>query len=145
MPPIYLYPAELIPFEPVDGADTRYGQLYKPIGANPFKEAGLEGFNPPTPFRVSNNFLNIGDFKDFRWPTLSELNDEFGLDAPWRDETERQRLMRDDPPFLPAVMYNGPPPGPPLTDSTPVASPPITIPAPKIISSKDKLFLLLTN
>ena len=47
------YPAELIPFEPVDGADTRYGQLYKPIGANSFKEAGLEGFNPPTPFRVS--------------------------------------------------------------------------------------------
>ena len=25
------YPAKLIPLQPVDGADTRYGQLYKPI------------------------------------------------------------------------------------------------------------------
>jgi hypothetical protein len=32
-----LYPSELIPFKPIDGADTRYGQLYKPIGAHPFK------------------------------------------------------------------------------------------------------------
>ncbi len=40
------YPVELIPFQPVDGADTRYGQLYKPISANPFKEAGLKGFDP---------------------------------------------------------------------------------------------------
>ena len=47
------YPSELIPFEPVDGADTRYGQLYRPIGANPFKEACLKGFEPPAPFRVS--------------------------------------------------------------------------------------------
>ena len=50
--------------------------------------------------------------------------------------------MRDDPPFSPAVMYNGPPPGPPLTDGTPIAPPPITILAPKIISSKDKLFFI---
>ena len=40
------YPTELIPFQPVDGADTRYGQIYKPISAHPFKEAGIIGFNP---------------------------------------------------------------------------------------------------
>ena len=136
------YPAELIPFEPVDGADTRYGQLYKPIGANPFKEAGLEGFNPPTPFRVAQNFLDIGDFKDFRWPTLSELNNEFGPDAPWHDEAERQRLLRDDPPFSPAVMYHGPPPTPPQIDSDAFIPPSITSLAPKIISSTDKLFFI---
>jgi hypothetical protein len=33
-----LYPVELIPFQPLDSADTRYGQLYKPIGLSPFKE-----------------------------------------------------------------------------------------------------------
>jgi hypothetical protein len=59
------YPAELIPFELIDGADTRYGQLYRPIGANPFKEAGLKGFSPPAPYQVAQLFLNIGDFKDF--------------------------------------------------------------------------------
>jgi hypothetical protein len=42
------YPLELIPFQPVDGADTRYGQLYKPITAHPFKEAGIKGILPDT-------------------------------------------------------------------------------------------------
>jgi hypothetical protein len=79
------YPAELIPFEPVNGADTRYGQLYHPIGANPFKEAGLKGFTPPTPFWVSLNFVNVGDFTDFHWLTLLELNHEF-IRPPWQNE-----------------------------------------------------------
>ena len=50
------YPVELIPFKPIDGPDTQYGQLYHLIGANPFQEAGLKGFNPPAPFQVSQNF-----------------------------------------------------------------------------------------
>ncbi len=49
------YPAELIPFEPVDGADTWYGQLNKPISAQPFKEAGIKGFSPIQPFKVATN------------------------------------------------------------------------------------------
>jgi hypothetical protein len=49
------YPAKLIPFEPVDGADTRYGQLYKPISVQPFKEAGIKGFVPPEPFKLATN------------------------------------------------------------------------------------------
>jgi hypothetical protein len=32
------YPPELIPFKQVDGADRRYGQLYKPIREHPIKE-----------------------------------------------------------------------------------------------------------
>jgi hypothetical protein len=59
------YPAELIPFEPIDGADMRYGQLYQPIGAHPFKEAGLKGLDPPAPFQVAQLFLDVGNFKDF--------------------------------------------------------------------------------
>ena len=70
------YPPKLNPFKPVDGADTQYGQLYRPIGEPPFKGAGLKGFTPPAPFQVANLFVDIGDFKDFCWPTLLELNDE---------------------------------------------------------------------
>ena len=40
------YPVELIPFHSVDGADSRYEQLYKLIRLHPFKEAGITGFNP---------------------------------------------------------------------------------------------------
>ncbi len=68
------YPVELIPFEPADGADTHYGQLYKPIRANPFKEAGLEGFNPPTPFRVSQFFSMSATLRTFvgqHYPNLT--------------------------------------------------------------------------
>ena len=50
------YPPELVPFKPVDGADTRYDQLYCPIGKYPFKEAGLKGFTPPTPFSGRQSF-----------------------------------------------------------------------------------------
>ena len=111
------YPSELIPFEPVDGADTRYGQLYRPIDANPFKEAGLKGFEHPAPFRVSQNFLDVGDFKDFPRPTLSELNDIIDPN-PWRNEEERRQVLPDDLPISPPIMYNGSPPSPPATSGT---------------------------
>ncbi len=83
-----LYPPEMIPFEPVSGADTRYGKLYKPIREHPFKEAGIKGFIPPSPFQVPANFLDIGDFKDFCWPTLTELINELEP-FPWQDDEER--------------------------------------------------------
>ena len=49
------YPVELIPFQPVDGADTRYGKLYKPISAHPFKESGIKGFSPIQPYKAASN------------------------------------------------------------------------------------------
>jgi hypothetical protein len=135
------YPPELVPFKPVHGADTRYGQLYHPIGKNPFKEAGLKGFTPPVPLRATNLFLDVGDFKDFRWPTLSEFNDE--LDQyPWRDDDERRRFMMDEPPFTPHVMYNGPPPSPPEPATPSLCPPSIVDLAPQIIASSDKLFFI---
>jgi hypothetical protein len=135
------YPPELVPFKPVDGADTCYGQLYRPIGENPFKDAGLKGFTPPIPLRATNLFLDVGNFKDFRWPMLSELNDE--LDPfPWQDDDARYHFMMDESPFRPPEMYNGPPPSPP-EPATPSLSPPsITELAPCIIASMDELFFI---
>jgi hypothetical protein len=69
------YPPELIPFQPVDGADTRYCQLYKPITAHPFKEAGLKGFTPRQLYQLAPSHLaQIQLGSDFHWPNLSELN-----------------------------------------------------------------------
>ncbi len=135
------YPAEFIPFEPINGADIRYGQLYRPIGANPFKEAGLNRFKPPTPFWVSQNFVDVGDFTNFHWPTLSELNNEI-IPPPWQDEDERRRFMSDDPPFSPPIMYNGPPPAPPTLPADPHVPLSITTLVPQIIASTDKLFFI---
>ena len=49
------YSVKLIPFQPVDGADTRYGQLYKTISAHPFKEAVIKRVAPIQPFKVASN------------------------------------------------------------------------------------------
>ncbi len=70
------YPVELIPFNPVDGADSRYGQLYKPIALHPIKEAGVEGFTPPKPFKAPAHLATTSHCVEFHWPSLSELNDE---------------------------------------------------------------------
>ena len=140
-PDLTPYPSKLIPFEPVDGTDTHYGQLYCSIGANPFKEAGLKGFEHPAPFRVSQNFLDVGDFKYFCWPTLSKLNDDIDP-YPWRNEEERRQVLSDDPPISPPIMYNGPPPSPPATPATEPSTPTIVELAPKIIASTDKLFFI---
>jgi hypothetical protein len=136
------YPPELIPLEPVDGADTRYGQLYKPIGAHPFKEAGIKGFTPPSLFRVPANFINIGDVDKLRWPTLAKLIDDLEP-FPLRDDEERCMVLSDNNPISPAVMYNGPPPSLPLASTPAKPFPPlITTLAPLIILSTNRLFFI---
>ncbi len=68
------------PFELVDGPNTWYGQLHKPILAHPFKEAGIKWFTPISPFKVTANFLTPTD-QDlvFQWSSLLELNDDLVL------------------------------------------------------------------
>jgi hypothetical protein len=130
----------LIPFAPVDGADTRYGQLHKPIGEHPFKEAGIKGFTPPLPFQVPTGYLNVG-VGDSHWPMLAELNNELDL-FPWHDDEEHQLMLSDDNSFCPPVMYTGPPPLPPTmprNKDTPLT---ITTLSPLIILSSDKLFFI---
>jgi len=72
------YPTELIAFEPLDGADNRYGQLYKPISAKRFDEAGLKGFLPSNPFQLKETTATTHysmTSPRFRWPSLSKLKD----------------------------------------------------------------------
>jgi hypothetical protein len=103
------YPPELIPFEPIDTADNRYGQLYRPIGKSPYQEAGIQGFKPPQPFKITSLFLTRGNFRNFHFPTLAELNFEF-CPFPWLDDNERLQIMsRDDFEEAP-ILYTGLPP-----------------------------------
>jgi hypothetical protein len=54
------YPVELIPFHPVNEADTHYGQLYRPITSHAFKAAGIKGFTRLKPFKVATNLATTG-------------------------------------------------------------------------------------
>ncbi len=107
------YPPELIPFQPVDGADMQYGQLYKPITAHPFKEAGLKGFTPRQSYQLAPSHLaQIQPGFDFHWPSLSELNKEI-TPFPWSNDDEFQGYLADDSFAALSMMAISPPPSGP--------------------------------
>ncbi len=132
------YPVDLIPFRPLDGADNQFGQLYRKFKEHPYKEAGIMGFTPPTPFVVPTQFLTTSDSLSFKWPTLAKLNNElypnFGV------------VTKDDAHDLGNSIavalgfYTGPPPFGPLRSIS--DTPSANILAQHIISSADKLFFI---
>jgi hypothetical protein len=134
------YPLELIPFDPLDSADSQYGQLYKPIGKSPYKEAGIEGSKPPRPFQLASHFVTKGDYRDFHFPTLAELNKEV-CPFPWIDNNNRIQLMsRDEIEDQPA-LYTGPPPSRAVPSSP--SAPPLGLLIASIINSSDRLFFIM--
>jgi hypothetical protein len=99
----------------VNGADTHYSQLYKPITAHPFKEAGLKGFTPRQSYQLAPSHLaQIQPGSDFHWPSLSELNEEI-TPFPWLNYDEFQRYLADDSFATLPVMTTGSPPSAPIT------------------------------
>ena len=42
-------PQEMIAFAPLDGIDTKYGQIYKNINYEAYKAAGIDGLFPHNP------------------------------------------------------------------------------------------------
>ena len=77
-------PEELLAFFPLDGTDSRFGQLYKNINDKAYEAAGIEGFLPHNPFngiREHATTLPPGT-SDFPFPnfsSLAELNAEMIL------------------------------------------------------------------
>jgi hypothetical protein len=120
------YPIELIPFEPVKGSDTRYGQIHRPIKASPFREAGIDGFKPFLPFRVTAQYLTTDTALAFHWPSLSEHNNDIPEFQIMSEDERRAHLLGDSITAIPA-MYTGPPPTAPTY-------PPPTIPALNILT-----------
>ncbi len=133
------YPPKLVPFQPVDGADTRFRQLYKPITTNPFKEAGIKGFSPIQPYKVAAQLALTDRCLAFHWPSLSKLNNEI---APYRWESKKERwsyLNKNDSIPLPSLI-TGPPPAAP-THMIP-AVPSILLLVTAIVRSTDHLFFV---
>ena len=135
------YPVELIPFHPVDGADTRYGQLCKPITSHPFKAAGIKGFIPLKPFKVAKNLATTGYCAKFHWPSPSELKEEI-TPFQWHGDAELQRYRDGNSITTLPVLNTGPPPSAPM--HTIPTIPAIHLLTATIIQSLEKLFLSLT-
>jgi hypothetical protein len=130
----------LISFQPVDGADTWYGQIYKPISAHPFKEAGIKGFTPTQPFKVAKDILSqTNRCAAFHWPSLSGLNDDIAP-FPWADNSKYKHYMAEDSISSIPVLTTGPPPAAP---NHPIPSiPAIHLLTAAIIRSTDCLFFV---
>jgi hypothetical protein len=134
------YSPELLPFEPLDSADSRYGQLHKPIGKSPYKEAGIKGLIPPQPFQIASHFLTKGNYCDFHFPTLAELNEEISPFL-WIDDEERIQVMSRDRIEDQPVLYTGPPPS--RAVPSPPSAPPLSLLVASIINFSDRLFFIL--
>ncbi|KAL3762115.1 hypothetical protein ACHAWU_001566 [Discostella pseudostelligera] len=132
------YPLQLIPFQPLDGADSRYSTLYKAIIPNPFIEAGITGFDPPQPFQIPAQFTMVHTSpKAFIWPMLADFNQEvFGSES-----IDQNQFIDDllDEAFQ--VSYTGPPPAAPIIPSPPII-PPLPSLIASIITSTDRLFFI---
>jgi hypothetical protein len=135
------YPAELIAFQPLDGADNQFGQIHWKICNHLYKEAGIKGFTPPNPFRVPANFITTSNTLAFRWPTLAELNNEL-CPYPWSHNEEFNQYLSGNADSLNIVpgFYTGPPPSAPLCAAPTI--PPAAVLAQQIIKSSDKLFFI---
>jgi hypothetical protein len=131
---------ELILFQTLDGSNTWYGQSHKPITAHPFKEAGINEFDPIQLFKISTNFLTTDQVSEFHWLSLLELNDDF-FPFHWSSEEEwRHYLLGDTISTLP-VMYTGPRPSSAPMYSTPTI-PPLSILTQSIILSSINHFFI---
>ena len=133
------YPIELLPLQPVDGADNQFSQINRKFSSNPYIQAGIQGFDPPTPFHAPLHFLFADGTMGFHWPTLAELNEELFPDIWALDQGLSLTLDDDGQPPL-AGLYTGPPPAAPTYSAPDI--PPANVLAQQIISSDDKLFFI---
>ena len=148
------YPAKFIAFKPMDGPDNSYGKLHKPISATIFNEAGItyneasvHGFIPPSPYRTQDVRTSAGILipeRSFRWPTLSELNNELD-DELWRSDPDAKRwraaeMMDEVVPTFPIETAPVPPPAAPNNGIPAIPSTDLLNAA--MILSEDRLFFI---
>ena len=131
----------------MDGCDSRFGQLNKPLSDDAYKAAGIEGFLPPQPMlspnrrtyldsdipNTSSHVIDFG-FDDngaelLHFPTLYELNKELGL----CDNECIDDFINDHSPIDAATT-------PTFTSATP--TPNASTLAAKIVASSDRLFFI---
>ncbi len=133
------YPPELVPFKPINTADNCYGQLYCPIGKPPYKKAGINGFTSPQPFKIASHFLTKGDFRDFHFPALAELNNNI-CPFSWLDKKERICALSGIN-FEEALnLYHSPPTS--LAVPSPLSMPILNSLVASIIASSNCLFFI---
>ena len=52
-------PKEIILFKPANKSGNSFGQVYAPIQAHTYKDAGIKGFAPTAPFKASHHLSGL--------------------------------------------------------------------------------------
>ena len=139
------FPAQLIPFEPVDSVDNRFGQIHVPIGKDPYSSACIQGFQPYQPFQVAEGTAVLSvTLVDTTFPSLAELNDEL---FDW-EPGEADRVLSDSDLYTPIEVYEASiiQPGPqrdplPMPLAVP-ATPSLAELSASIVASRHRLFFI---
>jgi hypothetical protein len=109
------------------------------MSKNPCIQAGIKGFKPPTPFKVSAQFLTTDQSLDFSWLTMAKLNEDLFL-YPWSFGKEFDANLTSDTEIVSQGFYTGPPPSAPKYSAP--TSPPANVLAKQIIASSYQLFFI---
>jgi hypothetical protein len=133
---LYLSPERLIPHSPTQSSDQLFADTNKPIVKEPYKLAGLDGYNPAQPWKEATAQAQLNAVNNQaapKFPALAELDQDYDG---WPDNTN---------PFISKEASETPKS---LTDRNLVltAAPAPTISTPQLITSivrsEDKLFFI---
>ena len=134
-----LYPDKLLPFLPVDGPDNQYGQIHPPIKKDPYKSAGIKGFETRQPYAASSYPVIPSTSKDIKFPSLAKLNANcFEWDEGEEDMVTSDHSLCADIEVFTAAPTPLPPAQAPPTPLVPEVGP-LTA---SILASVDKLFFV---
>jgi hypothetical protein len=110
------------------------------MSENPCIQAGIKGFEPPTPFKVSAQFLTTDRSLGFSWPSLAELNEDF-FPYLWSFGKEFDANLTSNTEIVSQGFYMGPPPSAPKYSAPTI--PHANVLAKQIIASSDQLYFIL--
>ena len=92
-------------FEPIDGSNNCYSQLYCTITKSPFEAAAIKGFTPAKVFKASTNYVAVQE--EFQWSTCQELDKDLNP-FPWF-RGKRERIESTEDQNTATVMYTSQP------------------------------------
>ena len=133
----------MIPFQPIDGPDNRYGQIYTPMRKNPYSEAGIKGFHSTEPFKPAEFSVMsaIPSDDDIHFLTLAELLAEC---FEWH-EGEESTVLADDSLCEEIELFHANVLTSPCPPTTTPSAPPVPLIGPlvaSLLASDDKLFFI---
>jgi hypothetical protein len=91
---LYLSPEKLIPHSPTHSSDQLFADTNKPMGRQPYKLAGLDGYNPAQPWKeptAQAQLSAIGNQPAPQFPELAELDQDYDG---WPQKTPTRLSLR---------------------------------------------------